>query len=109
MVNFIRDNNESFYDDTITTYINNARSSSETGEVSNEEIDPVYLEALKLVIQTQTASISMLQRKCSIGFNKAGKIIEWMEKMEYISPYEGAKARRVLITKEKYEELYGEW
>ena len=111
VVNFIKENNEAFFDDAATNFINNARSSGggEGGEVSYDEVEPVYLEALKLVIQTQTASISMLQRKCSIGFNKAGKIIEWMETMEYISPYEGAKARRVLITREKFIELYGEW
>ncbi len=111
IVNFIKENNEAFFDDAATSFINNARSSGggEGGEMSYDEVEPVYLEALKLVIQTQTASISMLQRKCSIGFNKAGKIIEWMENMEYISPYEGAKARRVLITREKFIELYGEW
>jgi S-DNA-T family DNA segregation ATPase FtsK/SpoIIIE len=110
VVNFIKENNEAFFDDAATNFINNTRSGGgEGGELSYDEVEPVYLEALKLVIQTQTASISMLQRKCSIGFNKAGKIIEWMETMEYISPYEGAKARRVLITREKFIELYGEW
>ena len=111
IVNFIKENNEAYFDDAATNFINNTRSSGggEGGEMSYDEVEPVYLEALKLVIQTQTASISMLQRKCSIGFNKAGKIIEWMETMEYISPYEGAKARRVLITREKFIELYGEW
>ncbi len=111
VVNFIKENNEAYFDESATTFINNTRSASggEGGDVAGGDVEPVYLDALKLVIQTQTASISMLQRKCSIGFNKAGKIIEWMEMMEYISPYEGAKARRVLITREKFIELYGEW
>ena len=111
VVNFIKENNEAYFDESATTFINNTRSAGggEGGDVAGGDVEPVYLDALKLVIQTQTASISMLQRKCSIGFNKAGKIIEWMEMMEYISPYEGAKARRVLITREKFIELYGEW
>lgn len=49
----------------------------------------------------------MIQRKCSVGYNKAGKIIEWMEDMGYISAFDGAKARKVLITKEEFESKYG--
>jgi S-DNA-T family DNA segregation ATPase FtsK/SpoIIIE len=50
----------------------------------------------------------MIQRKCSVGYNKAGKIVEWMEDMGYISSFDGAKARKVLITKEEFERLRDE-
>jgi DNA segregation ATPase FtsK/SpoIIIE-like protein len=51
-----------------------------------------------------------LQRKCSVGFNKAGKIIEWMEEMHYIAEFDGSpKPRKTLITKEEFEKLYGEF
>ena len=53
------------------------------------------------------ASISLIQRKCGVGYNHAGKIIEWMEAMGYISAFEGAKARTVLLTKEEFEAKYG--
>lgn len=111
VVGFIKANNEAFFDEAATTYINNTRSGGEGGgEDFGDSVDESYIAALKVVIQTGGASISMLQRKCSIGFNKAGKIIEWMEMMEYISPFEGsAKARKVLITKEEFERLYGEF
>ncbi len=111
VVGFIKANNEAFYDEAATAFINNTRSGGgEGGEEFGENVDETYIAALKVVIQTGGASISMLQRKCSIGFNKAGKIIEWMEMMEYISPFEGsAKARKVLITKEEFERLYGEF
>ena len=111
VVGFIKANNEAFYDEAATAFINNTRNGGgEGGEDFGENIDETYIAALKVVIQTGGASISMLQRKCSIGFNKAGKIIEWMEMMEYISPFEGsAKARKVLITKEEFERLYGEF
>ena len=65
------------------------------------------IEALRHVIMTGSASISMIQRKCSAGYNRAGKIVEWMEDMGYISPFDGAKARKVLITKEEFESKYG--
>ena len=109
IVNFIKENNEAYFDDEATTFINNSGHApvgdEETGEAIVEE---VYIEALKFVILSNSASISMIQRKCSVGYNKAGKIVEWMEDMGYISPYDGAKARKVLISKEEFEGLYGE-
>ena len=73
----------------------------------DDEVDYVYVEALRNVILSGSASISLVQRKCSVGYNKAGKIIEWMEDQGYISAFDGAKARKVLITPEQFEEKYG--
>ncbi len=109
VVNFIKQNNEAYYDETATAYINNTRS-SDNGNGSfggSDEVEGVYIEALRFVILSGSASISMIQRKCSVGYNKAGKIVEWMEDMGYISSFDGAKARKVLITKEEFESKYG--
>lgn len=110
VVNFIKNNNEAYYDEEATAFIN-SRSSSGGGDIggaSNEkELDPMNIEALRHVILSGSASISMIQRKCSAGYNRAGKIVEWMEDMGYISPFDGAKARKVLITKEEFEAKYG--
>ena len=109
VVNYIKENNEAYYDEEATAYINNTRESGDdpaTGEKGGE-IDPMYIEALRHVILSGSASISMIQRKCSAGYNRAGRIIEWMEDMGYISAFDGAKARKVLITKEQFESLYG--
>jgi S-DNA-T family DNA segregation ATPase FtsK/SpoIIIE len=65
------------------------------------------IEALRHVILSGSASISMIQRKCSVGYNRAGNIIEWMEDNHYISPFDGAKARKVLISKEQFENEFG--
>ena len=112
IINYIRDNNDSDFNSEATSYINNA--SAPTGSVggssSSGDVEPVYIEALKYAIQTGSASISMLQRKCSVGFNKAGKIIEWMEEMHYIAEFDGSpKPRKTLLTKEEFEEKYGEF
>ena len=69
--------------------------------------DPIFIEALRVVVLNNSASISLIQRKCQLGYNRAGQIMEWMEDMGYISPFEGAKARTVLITKEEFEDKYG--
>ena len=109
VVNFIKNNNEAYYDEEATAYINNTRASGDDSlsDGGKDDIDPIYIEALRHVILTSSASISMIQRKCSAGYNRAGRIIEWMEEKGYISPFDGAKARKVLITKEEFESQYG--
>jgi S-DNA-T family DNA segregation ATPase FtsK/SpoIIIE len=112
VVNYIKNNNEAYYDEEATAYINsrggNGGSPSDPFDGgSGENVDPMYIEALRQVILSNSASISMIQRKCGAGYNRAGKIIEWMEDKGYISPFDGAKARKVLITKEEFESKYG--
>ncbi len=108
IVNFIKNNNEAYYDEEATAFINSRGGNGGSAETSGKDsVDPMYIEALRFVIQMNAASISMVQRKCSTGYNRAGKIIEWMEDMGYISPFDGAKARKVLIKKEEFESIYG--
>ena len=108
VVNFIKANNEAYYDEDVTAFINGAKSSGSGSGNGKEAVEEVYIEALRYVILSGSASISLVQRKCSTGYNKAGKIIEWMEEKGYISAFEGAKARKVLITKEQFEETFGQ-
>lgn len=111
VVNFIKNNNEAYYDEEATAFINSrggpAGGDSAGASGGEKELDPMNIEALRHVIMSGSASISMIQRKCSAGYNRAGKIVEWMEDMGYISPFDGAKARKVLITKEEFESKYG--
>ncbi len=111
VVEHIKSHNDAYFDEEATNIINNVRSGAPVGDENsdgNEAVEEIFIEALKVIITMQTASISMIQRKCGVGFNKAGKIVDWMETMEYISPFEGpTKQRKVLITKEEFEEKYG--
>ena len=75
--------------------------------VPKEDLEPCYIKALRMVIQENSASISMLQRKCDLSYNKSGQMIEWMEDMGYVSPFDGAKKRDVLITMKQFEAFYG--
>ena len=78
-------------------------------EVHTIEIDEeLYKSALRLSVESECASISMFQRKLCIAFYKAGLILEQMEKDGFIEQFSGAKARKVLLTKEKFNEIYGE-
>lgn len=69
--------------------------------------DELRKRALKLCIERNSASISLLQRCLPVGYLRAGKIIDWMETMGYISPVNGIAPRKVLITEEEYEKIYG--
>ena len=73
-----------------------------------EQINEAYIDALEYVVKKGVASISHLQRGCQMGYNRAGKVIEWMEEQGYISPFDSANPRKVLITKEEFEEKYGD-
>ena len=108
VVNFIKENNEAYYDEEATAYINNTRTGGDDSPSADKDnFDPMCIEALRHVILSGSASISMIQRKCSVGYNRAGNIIEWMEDNHYISPFDGAKARKVLISKEQFESEFG--
>ena len=64
-------------------------------------------DALKLVIEMGQASISLIQRRLVVGYPRAARIIDQMEKANFISPSDGSKPRTVYLTMEKYEELFG--
>jgi len=78
-------------------------SSTEKTEGNNgEETDPLIPEAIKLFIENGQASISLLQRRFRVGYNRAARIIDQMEQLGLIGPYEGSKPRQVKITMEEY-------
>jgi DNA segregation ATPase FtsK/SpoIIIE, S-DNA-T family len=67
------------------------------GELSPDE-DDLLEEAIHLVAQTQTASVSMIQRRLRVGYTRAGRLIDMLERRGVISGYEGSKPRQVLIS-----------
>src|SRR5215216_4943881 len=66
------------------------------GEFDPDE-DPLLERAIEIVIQTQTASVSLLQRRLRVGYTRAGRLIDMLERRGIISGYEGSKPRRVLV------------
>ena len=59
--------------------------------------DPLLAKAIDVVVQTQTASVSLLQRRLRVGYTRAGRLIDMLERRGIISGYEGSKPRRVLV------------
>ncbi|EIJ81441.1 DNA translocase FtsK [Bacillus methanolicus PB1] len=72
-------------------------------ENTAEVDDELYNQAVELVIEMQTASVSMLQRRFRIGYTRAARLIDEMEARGVVGPYEGSKPREVLVSKPKEE------
>ena len=95
IVTFVKNQAEADYDDNFDpgeVSENDMDSGSESGQG-----DPLFEEAKALVIETQKASASMLQRRLSVGFNRATRLMEELEAAGVIGPAEGTKPRKVLL------------
>ena len=69
-------------------------------EVDLRKRDELFEDAARLVVQSQMGSTSLIQRKFSIGYNRAGRIVDQLEAAGIVGPFEGSKARQVLIVDE---------
>lgn len=78
----------------------NAESSGSSADVDMNRLDPLFEEAARLVIYHQQGSTSLIQRKFSIGYNRAGRIMDQLEKAGIVGPANGSKARDVLCMDE---------
>jgi len=71
------------------------------GEDADDDLDPdedpLLERAIEIVVQTQTASVSLIQRRLRVGYTRAGRLVDMLERRGIISGYEGSKPRRVLV------------
>jgi S-DNA-T family DNA segregation ATPase FtsK/SpoIIIE len=95
IVEFLKTQGESSYDDTIIEEIENESGGS--GDAADSDYDERYDEAVQFVTEAGQASISSLQRRLRVGYNRAARMIETMEKEGVVGPADGAKPREVLV------------
>lgn len=94
IVSFIKAQADADYDESFDPgEVSEKEGESGTGD---EGVDPLFEEAKALVIETQKASASMIQRRLSVGFNRATRLMEELEMAGVIGPAEGTKPRKVL-------------
>nr|WP_239302504.1 DNA translocase FtsK [Candidatus Cardinium hertigii] len=100
--------------DRVCTYIGNqsgypsayllptydAEDKEDASTVDPQAIDPLFVEAAKLIVLHQQGSTSLIQRKLKLGYNRSGRIIDQLEAAGIVGPFEGSKAREVLIADE---------
>jgi S-DNA-T family DNA segregation ATPase FtsK/SpoIIIE len=104
-VSWIRDQGPADYDPLIEKtlkIIEEQESNSETrtsgaGSANTDDYDPLYDQAVNLVLEKGHASTSMVQRVFRIGYNRAARILEMMEKEGLVGPADGSKKREVLV------------
>jgi S-DNA-T family DNA segregation ATPase FtsK/SpoIIIE len=78
-------------------------SDDHDGEFDPDE-DPLLDKAIEIVVQTQTASVSLIQRRLRVGYTRAGRLIDMLERRGIISGYEGSKPRRVLVDESSFHQ-----
>lgn len=94
ITDFLRKQRKPEYDDTILNHRDTVADLAD-----GEEVDEKYDEAVQLVMETRRASISMLQRRLRVGYNRAARMIEMMESQGLVSTTDGVKPREVLPPK----------
>ena len=110
VVEYIKSNNDYDFDNEIEKSITevtkvNGNPFAPDVDAENDELLPY---ALRLFIENGQASITMLQRRFRIGFNRAGNLVDIMERKGFIGPAEGSKQRSVNITMEEFKQLFGD-
>ncbi|MFA7283255.1 MAG: DNA translocase FtsK [Candidatus Omnitrophota bacterium] len=102
VVSFIKAQGEPSYDDQIL-------KEQQKGSSSGGEKDELYDEAVRVIMESNQASVSILQRRMRLGYTRAARIIDMMEEEGLVGQYEGSKPRRILVDREAWlRDLTGE-
>ncbi|MBN1870695.1 MAG: DNA translocase FtsK [Candidatus Omnitrophica bacterium] len=97
VIRFIKDQQAPSYDESITT------AQQKGGTLGGaDQYDEYYDEAVKLVIETNQASVSILQRRMRLGYTRAARLIDMMEQNGIVGPYCGSKPREILVDREQW-------
>lgn len=99
IVGFIKNQADADYDDSFDPGEVSESDLKSGGGGASQEGDPLFEDAKALILETQKASASMLQRRLSVGFNRATRLMDELEAAGVIGPAEGTKPRKVLMTK----------
>lgn len=103
VVEFIKKNRSAVYDDGVIEDIKTGKENQNGGNVQGEDSDDELLpKAMEIAFEKGQISTSMIQRRLRLGYNRAGRIVDQMEQKGYITPPEGSKPRRILISSDDY-------
>ncbi|MBR1496516.1 MAG: DNA translocase FtsK [Oscillospiraceae bacterium] len=116
IVGFIKRNSEANYNEEIMHSIEQAaaeKDSKDKGasraesvdEPEEEGYDELLPQAVEVIFETKQASVSMLQRRLKLGYSRAARIVDQMERIGVVGPFEGSKPRQILLTREQWLEM----
>ena len=104
IVDFLKKSSKPYY--TQET-IDQITATAKVGGGDVEDSDEFFADAVDLILEKEKASVSMLQRQFRIGYNRAARLMDDLERHGIVGPEEGSKPRKVLITKSEWEEMTG--
>jgi S-DNA-T family DNA segregation ATPase FtsK/SpoIIIE len=104
VVEWVKGQRDAEYQDHVVEHL--AAEAARTAGTGDDEDEAIMRQAIELVVRSQLGSTSMLQRKLRIGFARAGRVMDILERRGVVGPSEGSKAREVLMTVEELEETY---
>ena len=110
LIDFVKKQAESSYSEEVLENIREQQDPAATDKVENPD-DELTEEAIAFFLKQKQASVSMLQRRFRIGYNRAARIVDEIERRGIIGPQDGSRGRQVLMTEEEYygkEEKYAE-
>ncbi len=111
IINFVKREAEAEYSDEILAEIEKASVEKKgKGDESEEETpkndyDELLPQAVDVIFETKQASVSMLQRRLKLGYSRAARLIDQLEEVGVVGPYEGSKPRQIMITKQQWQEM----
>lgn len=115
IVDFIKSVGEANYSDDVIRQIdlaaagksadNGKKSASASVEDKFADYDEMLPQAVDVIFETGQASVSMLQRRLKLGYARAARLVDQMEELHILGPFEGSKPRQILITKNEWQEM----
>ncbi len=108
IVSYIKVRHETTYDEDVIEHLENAAMSDAEKDDAKDEYDSLLPQAVEMVIEAGQASTSMIQRRLRVGYARAGRLIDEMEKRGIVGQADGAKPRNVLISREQFKLLFGD-
>lgn len=110
VVEFVKKSGNPDYSDEVIEHIE--RSVTESGGKGatssgdpTSDLDDLFVNAVEVILESGQASVSMLQRRLKLGYARAARLVDQIESRGIIGPFEGAKPRQLLITKDQWEEM----
>ncbi|MBR7189896.1 MAG: DNA translocase FtsK, partial [Oscillospiraceae bacterium] len=116
VINFIKEDTVPDYDEQIMSTIErtvadkekSAPEETESGSTDGSpfaDYDELLPQAVEVLLDTKQASVSMLQRRLKLGYSRAARLVDQMEELGIVGPFEGSKPRQLLITREQWQEM----
>jgi len=113
IVDYVKTESTASYDEEVIHLIDQASAEKGSGagnaapaeESAGSDYDELLVQAADVIFETKQASVSMLQRRLKLGYSRAARLIDQLEEVGLVGPFEGSKPRKILLTKQQWQEM----